>query len=55
MLWLLSPLFNFSGSLLMHGMIPCPMHTTVQCHACLEGKHVEVLSVFYGIFVLIIT
>ena len=24
----------------MHGMIPRPMHTTVQCHACLEGMHV---------------
>ena len=28
----------------MHGMIPRPMHTTVQCHACLEGIHVELLG-----------
>ena len=28
----------------MHGMIPRPMHTTVQCHACLEGMHVELLG-----------
>ena len=28
----------------MHGMIPQPMHTTVQCHVCLVGMHVEVLG-----------
>ena len=25
-------------------MIPWPMHTTIQCHACLEGVHVELLG-----------
>ena len=28
----------------MHSMIPQPMHTTVQCHAYLEGMLVEVLG-----------
>ena len=28
----------------MHGMIPQPIHTTIQCYACLEGMLVEVLG-----------
>ena len=39
------PPFNFSGSSLMHGMIPRPMHTTLQCHACLEGEGLSVLII----------